>query len=163
VERPLGREHGSVFCICCWPLPAQSFSSPRPLGIATIFYCLRFETSLFVASYGSQGHGGGTRPRLHTGTLLTESSVRCVLRWSDGLEDTFSKVLFRVSDVTASIVLATSALSRERILIPRQHADSISSALVAAGTTLIKPLSSNRRLCCFPTMIFLDFMRHVTL
>jgi hypothetical protein len=32
-----------------------------------IFYCLRFETSLFVASYDSQGHGGGIRPRLHTG------------------------------------------------------------------------------------------------
>jgi hypothetical protein len=31
-----------------------------------IFYCLKFETSLFVASYDSQGHSGGTRPRLHT-------------------------------------------------------------------------------------------------
>jgi hypothetical protein len=31
----------------------------------TIFYCLRFETSLFVASYDSQGHGGSIRPRLH--------------------------------------------------------------------------------------------------
>jgi hypothetical protein len=38
-----------------------------PLVLATIFYCLRFETSLFVASYDSQGHGGGIRPRLHTG------------------------------------------------------------------------------------------------
>jgi hypothetical protein len=28
----------------------------------TIFYCLRIETSLFVASYDSQGHGGGIRP-----------------------------------------------------------------------------------------------------
>jgi hypothetical protein len=37
------------------------------LGLATIFYCLTFETSLFVASYDSQGHGGGIRPRLHTG------------------------------------------------------------------------------------------------
>jgi hypothetical protein len=33
----------------------------------TIFYCLRFETSLFVASYNSQGYGGRIRPRLHTG------------------------------------------------------------------------------------------------
>jgi hypothetical protein len=30
-------------------------------------YCLRFETSLFVASYDLQGYGGGIRPRLHTG------------------------------------------------------------------------------------------------
>jgi hypothetical protein len=35
----------------------------------TIFYRLRFETSLFVASYDSQGHGGGIRTRLHTGVV----------------------------------------------------------------------------------------------
>jgi hypothetical protein len=64
--RPLWREDRSVFCICCWPLSAQSFSYPSPLGLATIFYCLRFETSLFVASYDSQGHGEGIPPRLHT-------------------------------------------------------------------------------------------------
>jgi hypothetical protein len=40
-----------------------------PLVLATIFYCLRFGTSLFVASYDSQGHGGGIRPRLHTGVF----------------------------------------------------------------------------------------------
>jgi hypothetical protein len=28
------------------------------MGLATIFYCLRFKTSLFVASYDSQGHSG---------------------------------------------------------------------------------------------------------
>jgi hypothetical protein len=65
--RPLWREDGSVFCKCRWPLPAQSFSGLSPLGLATVFYCLRFQTSLFVASYDSQGHGGGIRPRLHTG------------------------------------------------------------------------------------------------
>jgi hypothetical protein len=32
-----------------------------------ILYCLRLETYLIVASYDSQGHGGGIRPRLHTG------------------------------------------------------------------------------------------------
>jgi hypothetical protein len=36
------------------------------LGLTIIFYCLRFETSLFVASYDSQGHGKGIGPRLHT-------------------------------------------------------------------------------------------------
>jgi hypothetical protein len=53
VGRPLWREDGSVFCICCWPLLTQSFSGPSPLGLATIFYCLIFETSIFVASYKS--------------------------------------------------------------------------------------------------------------
>jgi hypothetical protein len=71
VGRPLWREGGSVFCICCWPLPAQSFSDSRPLGLSTIFYCLTFETSLFVASYDSQGHGGGIRLRLHQGEFFS--------------------------------------------------------------------------------------------
>jgi hypothetical protein len=32
VGRPLWREDRSVFCICCWPLPAQSFSGPSPVS-----------------------------------------------------------------------------------------------------------------------------------
>jgi hypothetical protein len=70
VGRLLWREDESVFCICCWSLPAQSLSGPSFLELERIFYCLRLETSLFVAFYDSQGHGGGIRPRLHTGVLL---------------------------------------------------------------------------------------------
>jgi hypothetical protein len=36
---------------------ASVFSGPRAVGLATIFYCLRFEISLFVASYDSQSYG----------------------------------------------------------------------------------------------------------
>jgi hypothetical protein len=78
VGRPLWREDGSVFCICCWSSPAQTFSGPSPLDLATIFYCLSSETSLFVASYDSQGHGGGIRPRLHTGPW---PKVRVRVHW----------------------------------------------------------------------------------
>jgi hypothetical protein len=35
--------------------------------LATIFYSLRFVTSLFVASYDLQGSGGGIWPHLHMG------------------------------------------------------------------------------------------------
>jgi hypothetical protein len=55
---------GSVVYNCTWSSPAQSFSGPSPMGLVTIFYCLRLETSLFVASYDSQGYGGGIQPRL---------------------------------------------------------------------------------------------------
>jgi hypothetical protein len=48
-------------------LASAVFLGSESLGTQTIFYSLRFETSLFVASYHSQGHGGGIRPRLHTG------------------------------------------------------------------------------------------------
>jgi hypothetical protein len=54
---------------CCWPSPAQSFSGLSPVGLVTIFYCLRFETSLFVASYDSQSYGGDIQP--HTGIQFT--------------------------------------------------------------------------------------------
>jgi hypothetical protein len=67
VGRSLWREDESVIYNCCWYSPAQSFPGPSPVGIVIIFYCLRFETSLAGASYDSQGHGEGIRPRLHTG------------------------------------------------------------------------------------------------
>jgi hypothetical protein len=35
--RPLWREDGSVLCMCCWPLPVQPFSGPRPLGLGPYF------------------------------------------------------------------------------------------------------------------------------
>jgi hypothetical protein len=52
---------GLSFTIAAGP-SQRSHSGPRPVGLATIFYCLRFETSLFVASYDSQGYGGGIDP-----------------------------------------------------------------------------------------------------
>jgi hypothetical protein len=67
VGRSMWRENGSVVYNCYWPSPAQSFSGPSPVGLVTIFYGHRFETSLFVASYDSQGYSGGIRPRLHMG------------------------------------------------------------------------------------------------
>jgi hypothetical protein len=57
-------------------LASAVFLGPSPLGLATVFCCLRFETSLFVASYDSQGHGGGIRPRLHMGASLSLCSTR---------------------------------------------------------------------------------------
>jgi hypothetical protein len=78
--RPLWREDGSVVYNCCWPSPAQSFSGPSPLGLVTIFYCLRFETSLFAASYDSQGHGGGIRSCLHTGNKIRLFVNKTVLK-----------------------------------------------------------------------------------
>jgi hypothetical protein len=75
VGRPLWREEGSVFCMCRWPLPVQSFSGPSPLRLATIFYCLRSGTSLYIATDDSQGHGGGIRPRHHTGAAWVSPVV----------------------------------------------------------------------------------------
>jgi hypothetical protein len=67
VGRSLWREDGSVVYNCSWSSPVESFSGPSLIGLVMIFCCLRFENSLFVASYGSQGNGEGIRPRLHTG------------------------------------------------------------------------------------------------
>jgi hypothetical protein len=35
---------GSVVYSCCWAWPVQSFLGPSPMGLMTIFYCLKFET-----------------------------------------------------------------------------------------------------------------------
>jgi hypothetical protein len=40
---------GLSFTIADGPRTAQSFSGQSPVGLTTIFYCLRFKTSLFVA------------------------------------------------------------------------------------------------------------------
>jgi hypothetical protein len=69
VGRFLRREDGSVVYNYCWPSPEQQFSGPSLVGLVTIFYCLRFEISLSVASYDSRDYGGGIRPRLHTRVL----------------------------------------------------------------------------------------------
>jgi hypothetical protein len=100
VVHPLWREDGSVFCMCRWPLPAQSFSSPSPLGLAAVFYCLSSETSLSVASYDSQGHGGGIRPRLHTGQFC-----QCIHFSYEHCSQTPRK--------TPSLLLMTSPLTRK--------------------------------------------------
>jgi hypothetical protein len=52
------REDRSVVYNCCWSSPAQSFSGPSLGWLVTIFYCLRFDTSVFVASYDSLDVGG---------------------------------------------------------------------------------------------------------
>jgi hypothetical protein len=71
VGRSFWREDGTVFCICCWFSPAQSFSGPSPLDLGTIFYSISFQTSLFVASYDSLGHLHGIRPLLQTGPVVS--------------------------------------------------------------------------------------------
>jgi hypothetical protein len=66
VGRPLSREDG----VCLLYMLLALASAVFLLGLATIFYCLSFETSLFVASYDSQGHGGGIGTRLHAGEWI---------------------------------------------------------------------------------------------
>jgi hypothetical protein len=114
VGRPLWREDGSVFCICCWILTAQSFLGP------TIFYCLRFETFLFVATYDSQGHGGGIRPRLHTGILRWKSKSKSHCDWrsvsqsvSLGIEPHLW-LMTRYYCLTVTVLFSWGALSDER-------------------------------------------------
>jgi hypothetical protein len=99
-------EDGSIVCNCCWPSPVQLVSGLSPMGLVTIFYYLIFETSLFVASYDSQGWDGGIRPHLHTGWIrsylhgrlyslavtkehvcwmFADTETRFVLSWSLGI------------------------------------------------------------------------------
>jgi hypothetical protein len=58
---------GLLFTIAAGPRQRSHFRVRVLLGLAIKFYSLRFETSLFVASYDLQRYGGGIRPRLHIG------------------------------------------------------------------------------------------------
>jgi hypothetical protein len=106
VGRPLWQEDGSVFYICCWLLPAQSFFGLSPLGLATIFYCLTFETSLSVASYDSQGHGGGIRSCLHTGRCNYQLSwCPCYITSALAAQKTLlPRILLLLSDMLSGLL-----------------------------------------------------------
>jgi hypothetical protein len=47
----LSDERIGLFLYMLLVLASVVFLGPSPIGLVTIFYCLRFETSLFVASY----------------------------------------------------------------------------------------------------------------
>jgi hypothetical protein len=93
--------------------PAQSFSGPSPLDLATIFYSLSFETSLFVASHDSQGHGRGIRPRLHTGRQQCLTTSRYIAS-ARAAQKNVSSIILRplVAEVTCpqSCSLATAVV-----------------------------------------------------
>jgi hypothetical protein len=88
VGRFLWREDGSVVYSSCWRSPAQSSWGLSPVGIATIFHCLRLETFLFVISYDSHGYGVGIRPSLHTGFLSSVVFSPWSTFWSKLIEIT---------------------------------------------------------------------------
>jgi hypothetical protein len=90
--RPLWRENGSLLYNCFWALPEQSHLGRNPAELTALFYCLIWNApnlanqvpliisprnrvaqlyprafgSLSVASYESQGIGGGILTRIHT-------------------------------------------------------------------------------------------------
>jgi hypothetical protein len=67
--------------VCCLQLLLAVASA---VNIGFQLYCLRFETSLFVASYGSQGHGVGIWPRLHKGYRGVKPWILFILYHQDG-------------------------------------------------------------------------------
>jgi hypothetical protein len=106
---------GSLVYNSCWSSPAQSFSGPSSIGLVAIFYCLRFETSLFFTSYDSKGHGGGIRPRLHTGVCILVRSLDLSWLYTTGYETLRATVHFFVFAVVIETCL--SLLSEQSLPI----------------------------------------------
>jgi hypothetical protein len=124
VGRSLWREDGSVVYNCCWRSPAQSFSETSPLGLETIFYCLRFEISLPVASYDSQGYDEGSEPHLYKS--ITESG-----RNDERLLPSTVRLLLPLFDA-AGTCLSNRCPAMDYFLSSR-----------CSGNVLTEPLSSN--------------------
>jgi hypothetical protein len=149
VGRPLWREDGSVFCMCRWSLPAQSFSGPSPLGLATVYYCLRFETSLFVASYDSQGHDGGIRPRLHTGLFLLSAALGSSL-YSLRADPTENTVFIVTASIVACIFVAAGTCLTSCCLTINVYSGSTIPAFRRRVTILsITKLDRTTKTLCF--------------
>jgi hypothetical protein len=105
----LSPTRGRVCHNYCWPSSAQSFSSPSPVGLANIFYCFKFEISLFIASYDSQCYGEGIWPLLHTG-LTRRSHVSSLYNFGmDRIESS--------PPPTAPLLLCPHPLLRKCVLI----------------------------------------------
>jgi hypothetical protein len=71
------------------PGPRQhSHSQVRVPRDSCPYFILRFETSLFVSCYDSQGYGGGIRPHLHTEHPLTHSQLTLSLAYNTSARTT---------------------------------------------------------------------------
>jgi hypothetical protein len=92
---------------------AVFLSGPSPLVLATIFYCLRFETSLFVASYDSQGHGGDIRPPHHKGKLSIILGFSLYRLRSENTYVTQQWIYANhIGNIASSVVIFTAPLHR---------------------------------------------------
>jgi hypothetical protein len=119
-------------------------ASPVFKGLATIFYCLTFETSLFVASYDSQGHGGSIQSRLNTGKLLfwvlilqpmVSRSVRLGIKHQSGAYD---QILNTVRQLRVC-GCGTLSLTRGRVC-PLQLLMALTSAVILGLAILLSQI-----------------------
>jgi hypothetical protein len=118
VGRCLWQDDGSVVYNCCWSSPAQSLSQIRDFP--------------FVASYDSQGYGGGMRPRLHTGLPKLKRQSQSHIA-TDG-QSVSQSILVSWPDVyyclTVTVLLLWGALSDERTGLVCLLPESLSALLV---------------------------------
>jgi hypothetical protein len=84
------------------------------MGLVTIIYCLRFETSLFVASYNLQGYSAGIRHRLHMGAGLVSGILLLYNIGSHLMENMYGCRFYLATDCISknSISVDTCLLSR---------------------------------------------------
>jgi hypothetical protein len=124
------------------------------MGLATIFYCLRFETSLFIVSYDSQGNGGCVRRRLHTGGVLCYSGISLYSRGLDHIENTFyyCRVVLPCNCIANSLANIVIAVCLQLCCL----------ALVMAQTTLKTPLLLSELLCNLATSYSMAHREHTS-
>jgi hypothetical protein len=162
VGRSLWREDGSVVCNCWWSSPAQSFSGRNPVGLAIIFYCLRFETSPSSPPTTRSVTVEAFDPRLHTGINLSFSLYIYSL--------TMVPQKTPVPLIVACWFTAPDVCLPQRCLATseydhRKHRSTIVARMRLCGNMVTEPLRSNKlfRISVVMSQYLLRFLREVFL
>jgi hypothetical protein len=152
-------EDGSVFYICCWPLPVQSFSGPSPLGLVTMFCCLSFDTSFssppttrrvmvevfdpvstrsLVTSLISLPHGPHRKHSLYCWNIFTEA-LHSNGRGADPIKTFYYLPVFTVPLLRSGLHNTVSLLriSRERVTIFYRQMYHVLRVRVCSETTTV--------------------------
>jgi hypothetical protein len=137
----------SVVYNCCWSSPEQSFSGPKPAGLMTIFYCLRFENP----------KPGGPGPRIYIPQEQGGAVIPPVTAFPFRLLLRLAGPIWKYSNPPPHGVI-TSARNSQKTFLP------LLRVLLLPGNVSIELFPSNG--CCIVACLhscYLEMAPHITL
>jgi hypothetical protein len=123
-----------------WTSPAQSFSGPHPVRLATVFYCFRFETFVFFASTTRNAtvevfypastrdtHSAGLRSLLHSFSVdTTENTAR----------QPSIVIMYGCLAIAGILLTCLPAFTKQKCSFPRSLHSNGTTCYSSSGTSL---------------------------